>query len=172
METAKPAEIFDISALDSVDVAEMVVTANGVPTTWVWQWAGPAHEKTIAQSDRLLRERLATERLQEQARVNGKKWKADVESVEAVRARNVNFLLERLLGWNTVKLGGEMFPYSQENARRVLSDPRKPSLYNQAWEFLGGEEAFTKRSATNSAPSPSERSTSTLSKTVEPGETA
>jgi hypothetical protein len=144
-ETTELAE-FDISALDAADEGKMTVHVNGQPTTWIWTFAGPGHPKTIEQNNRLARERLREESAMEQARVNGKKWKADTETPDQARARNINLVVERLLGWTPVKLSGEAYPFSEENARALLADPRK-GLFAQASEFLASETAFTKASA-------------------------
>jgi hypothetical protein len=148
-QAAEESRGFDLSDLDAVDESEMTVMAGGRATDWVWRFAGPAHPKTIDQSNRISRERLSIEKQQEQARVNGKKWKAPDENPDEVRDRNAMFVVERLLGWSAVTFNGEDFPFSVENAKKLLTDRRKASLLIQALEFLGDENAFTKRSATN-----------------------
>jgi hypothetical protein len=147
-EEDKPIEI-DLEDFDAADEAEMTVTKDGKLTTWVWTFAGPGHPKAVAQSNRLSRERLHEDKEKEQARVNGKKWKASEEAPDEVRKRNVAFIVERLLRWNTIKLNGEVLPFSAEAATRVLSDPRKISLLIQALEFLNEDKSFIKRAATN-----------------------
>lgn len=147
-EEIKPVEV-DLAAFDAADEAPMTVTLNGKLTTWVWTFAGPGHDKTIAQSNRLSRDRLQEDAEKEQARVNGKKWKADPDMPEEVRAKNVAFIVERLLRWSPIKLNGEMVPFSLEAATKVLSDPRKIDLLTQALEFLGENKSFIKRAATN-----------------------
>jgi hypothetical protein len=144
----KALAIFDLSAVDAADESSMTVVVNGTPTNWIWNFAGPGHPRAIEQANRVSRERLAKDRQQEQAQVNGKKWRAPEETVDEALARNVNFVIERLLGWSDVTMNGEAFPFSPENARTVLSDRRKATLLLQALEFLGDENAFTKRSAT------------------------
>lgn len=138
---------FDISDLDSADTAEMPVMAKGKETGWKLIFAGPGHPKAIEQADRLATERLRRERAQEQARVNGKKWTAPEESVNALRERNIGIVADRLIGWSPVKIGGEPYPFSPENARKLLSDPKKGALLAQALEFLSDDQAFTTRSA-------------------------
>lgn len=156
----KNAEPFDISDLDAADESEMVVNAAGRATNWVWVFAGPGHPKTIEQSNRIGRERLHLERQQEQARVNGRKWKAQEESTDESLNRNVTLVLERLLGWHlvdkdgnatdvAVTMNGEPFPFSAENAKKILTDRRKSALLFQALDFLSDEAAFTRRSANN-----------------------
>jgi hypothetical protein len=138
---------FDLSDLDSADTAEMEVKAGGKETGWKLIFAGPGHPRTIEQADRLARERLRRERAQEQARVNNKKWTPPEESVDAVRERNIGFVVERIVGWTPVKIGGEPYPFSPDNARKLLSDPKKCAVLAQAIEFLSDDAAFTTRSA-------------------------
>lgn len=153
------ADDFDIDALDTADTAEMTVLGpSGALTNWVWIFAGPSHEKTIAQGNRLARERLHEEGQKEQARVNGKKWKAPEESVDQVRAKNIEFVVERVVGWRGASRGGKPFEFSPANVREVLSDRKKGALLVQSLEFLGGDSSFTQSSATGSSHSPSDPS--------------
>ncbi|WP_422366413.1 hypothetical protein [Pelagibius sp.] len=141
-------DVFDVSEADSIDEAEMEVLVNGKPTGWTWTFAGPGHPQTIALGDKMAKERLAEERLQEQARVNGRKWKAPVETVDDARSRNVGLVVGRLLGWSPVKMNGEDYPFSPANAKTLLMDHRKGQLLLQALEFIGDENSFTPRSET------------------------
>ena len=138
---------FSMADLEAADIAEMTVEVNGKPTSWVWTFAGPGHPQAIAQSNRLSRERLHEDRLKEQAITNGKKWKAPEETVDQVRERNVNQIVERLVGWSPVKIDGADYPFTPENAKALLIDPRRIGLFTQAMEFLSDLGSFTKRSA-------------------------
>lgn len=143
-----PNPVFDISTLEAVDTADMVVFSNGQPTSWVWTFAGPGHPKAVELSNRLSKERLAKEAEQEQARVNGRKWKADVETPEETAERNANYIVNRLLGWTDVKFAGQPYPFTPDNARKLLLDPKMGMLVIQALEFLTEQKSFTKRSVT------------------------
>jgi hypothetical protein len=46
-------------------------------------------------------------------------------------------------------MDGKDYPFSVENARALLLDRRKGQLLIQALEFLGDEQSFGKRSASN-----------------------
>jgi hypothetical protein len=141
---------FDISALDATDEAQMVVHSNGRPTSWVWTFAGPGHPKAVDLANKLSRERLRKEAEQEQARVNGRKWKADDEDPDEVAERNADYIVARLIGWSEVQLGGKPYPFSPDNARALLLDPKKGALALQALEFLADQRSFTQRSSTAS----------------------
>jgi hypothetical protein len=143
----KPFEI-DVADIDAADESDMTVVVNGKPTTWIWTFAGPGHVKSIAQANRVSRERLHEDKEKEQARVNGKKWKASEEAPDEIRRKNVNFVVERLIRWTPVKLSGEALPFSPEAATKLLLDPRKISLLSQALDFLGEDKSFIKRSVT------------------------
>ncbi len=147
-EEKKPLEI-DVADIDAADESDMTVVVNGKLTTWVWTFAGPGHAKGIAQSNRVSRQRINDDKEKEQARVNGKKWKANEETPDEIRKQNVNYVVERLLRWTPVKLNGEELAFSPENAMKLLLDPRKVSLLMQALEFLNEEKSFIKRDATN-----------------------
>ena len=137
---------FDIDNLNAADEGQMTVSVNGQLTDWVWRFTGPAHEKTIAQNARVQREQLQKRRLQEQAQVNGKKWKAPEETPDEILKNNVDFVVERLLGWNTVTMGGQPYEFSEENARKLLMDRKKGALLQQAIEFILDDNSFTQRS--------------------------
>lgn len=136
---------FDIDEIDSIDTADMTVYVNGRATTWVWTFAGPGHPKAVELSNRVARERLRREAEQEQARVNGKKWHAEQETPEDMAKRNADYVVGRLLGWTDVMMGGKPFPFSPDNARALLIDPKKGALALQALEFLGDQKSFMKR---------------------------
>jgi len=139
---------FDIASADYRDEAEMTVVIGGKLTNWTWRFAGPGHSRTVEYNERQGRDRLHREAMQEQARVNGKKWKAPEESVSEVRERNIEWILSRLLGWSPVKFSGQDYPFTVENAKALLLDPKKPFL-TQAVEFLADEASFTPRSVRN-----------------------
>ncbi len=145
----------DLADFDAVDEAEMEVMVNGQGSGWYWKFAGPGHPQAAAQSNRVAREQLAKQRAQEQARVNGKKYKAPEQSPDELLEDNVAFVLERLLGWTPINMGGEPYPFSVDNARKLLMDRRKGALLQQAVDFILDENSFTPRSAKNSSTSPS-----------------
>jgi hypothetical protein len=136
----------DLDELNAADEAEMVVTVNGHTTDWVWTFAGPGHPHAVAQTNRVVREALHRNRLKEQAQANNRKWKGEEQTPDELRTDNINFVLERLLGWSEVQMGGAPYPFSPENARKILDDRRKGALLQQAVEFLGDDNSFTPRS--------------------------
>lgn len=138
---------FSEDDLNSQDTADMVVVVAGKPTDWVWTFAGPGHPQTVDHNNRVARESLHETRQHEQARLNGKKVKLPDESVEEVRDRNVKWIVARLVGWSPVRINGADYPFTQENAKALLLDPRKPFL-QQAIDFLTADESFTRRSVT------------------------
>ena len=146
-QTATDSADFEFEDFDAANTATMSVIVAGRVTGWKWTFAGPGHAQTVAQANRSARERLQLEAEQSQARVNGRKWKAPEESVDEVRARNIDYVIERLVGWSPVKIGGATYEFSAEAARKLLADPAKVGLLTQALEFLAADNSFTKRSA-------------------------
>ena len=138
---------FSLDAFEASDTGKMqVLDAAGNPTGWFWEFAGPGHPKTEAINNRFARERLHKQQQIEQAQANGRKWKADQEDPAAVRAKNIADLVERLVGWSAVEIGGKDFPYTAENAIDFLSHPKRIGVLTQAMEFLTSERAFSPRS--------------------------
>ena len=137
---------FDVSDLDAIDEAEMVVMVGGKPSGWSFFFSGPGHPQTVAQSNRVAREELNKQRQIEQSRANGKKFKSEQQTPDGLLSDNVAYVMERLLRWSPVKLDGADFPFTQENARALLMDRKKGTLLQQAVDFLLDDNSFTKRS--------------------------
>ncbi len=141
------APVFDLADLDTADTAEWNVTHDGKEIGWVWIFAGPGHQATIDLGNRLAKKNLAVRKAQEQAQVNGKKWKPDDEDPEQIRKENASLITSRLLGWTEINLGGKPFPYTPENALSILLDRKKSFLMAGALEFLADDKSFMTRSA-------------------------
>lgn len=144
-------DVFDLGAVQIADVAKLTIKhpTTGAPTTWVIDVAGPGHPVSEAIQNEAARERLNIQRDQEQARVNGRKWKGPDVDPEAENARVFGRIAKRLLGWTPVTLNGEAFPYSAPNAVALLREPRFAWVAAQVLDFLGEDSAFIKASVTN-----------------------
>lgn len=144
-------EGFDLAEFDPIDEAQMVVKnpKSGQPTTppWVWTFYGPSHPKTIELINEVSREAMRDERLKEEARVNGRKWKGDERSVNEVRERNLRRIVGRVKSWTPVLIEGETLTYSPEATLKLLLDYRRSWLFKQISDFLGDDETFMKPSA-------------------------
>lgn len=143
---------FDISSVPVSDVAELPIIhpGTGKPTTWKLSLAGPAHPETIAISNEASRERLIREQSQERARVNGRKWKGEDIDPVAEREKTFRRAARRIVGWTPVSMNGEGFPYSAENAFRLLNDPKFGWVAEQFYAYLGEDAAFIESSAKTS----------------------
>lgn len=146
--TEKKSPALDFDAFEAADTGMMeVLDARGNPTGWYWEFAGPGHPKTEALNNRFARERLHKQAQMEQAQVNGRKWKAEEGDPDDVRTKNIRDLVERLVGWSAVEIGGKDFPFTPENATEFLSHPKRIGVLTQAMEFIASERAFMPRSA-------------------------
>lgn len=150
---------FDLldSTLATDDEAVMVVNVGRGPkqTTWLWTFAGPSHPKGIKQQDKLARESIRKTAEQEAARVNGRKYKPERQEPEDVTESNIEFILDRLIGWKSTFENGDepklgktdlLVPFSEENARKLLRHPQMGKLRGDAIEFIVDINSFTKRS--------------------------
>ncbi|MDP3417850.1 hypothetical protein [Falsiroseomonas sp.] len=143
--------------MDSFDIADIVVEdvstltirhpQTNAPTTWQMQIAGPGHPVTLALQNEVAREQLQEQRAIEQARANGRKYKAPETDPEEDRARSMNRVARRIVGWTDVSLNGQPFPYSAENAAAIMTDPKRGWIATQVLDFFGADAAFIKRSA-------------------------
>jgi hypothetical protein len=149
---------FDLldSTLATDDEAVMVVNVGrgAKQTTWLWTFAGPSHPKGIKQQDKLARENIRKTAEQEAARVNGRKYKPERQEPDDVTESNIEFILDRLIGWastfengETPQLGDEsLVPFSEEKARKLLRHPRMSKVRGEAIEFIVDINSFTRRS--------------------------
>jgi len=140
-------ESLDLAEMGSLDTSEMTVYRNGAALDWKWIFAGPGHEKAISLRDKLLKKDIARERKIDLARTNGKKYKPEEKTPDDRLNDSVSLVLGRLLGWTPIAFGGKDYEYTEENARKLLKDPKYAWLASQALEFIGDENAFMNSSA-------------------------
>lgn len=139
---------FDITALAAADEADLeILDGQGNPTGWVWTFAGPSHPATIEIDNVQNARYVAREREKERAQVNGRKWKGGDETADELRQRSIDYIVARLLRWSEIAMGGEPFPCTPDNARKVLADRKFGLLFEQANAFLIEDRSFTRRSA-------------------------
>ncbi len=150
-------EAFEIETLRSTDSDELVIQhpVTGEPTTWKWTLAGPGHPKSIEVANKAARETLRIERLREQAMVNRKKWTEPERTPDENRLANAQSFAARVLGWTPARINGEDYPFSEANAVKLLLEPAYGRIYVQLLEHFISDAAFTRRSVTTSAVSPS-----------------
>lgn len=146
-------EAFDLSGLAAADTVDLAIKhpGTGEATTWIWTIAGPGHPQTIANADKLQRQALARQRLQEQARINGKKWKGDDRDPDEIRQENAEAIAARVVGFTPVILeaGAEPVRFSPAEVVKLFLDPHFAWLYSQVLEFLGDDASFIAGSAPN-----------------------
>lgn len=140
---------FDLGELDARDEADLAIKhpSTGEVTTWVWTFYGPGHPKTVELANRVSRDALRDLAAQKQARVNGKKWKEDEQTVDEARGDLVDSIVARTKTFTPVKLGGETISFTAESAKTLLLDRKKGWLFAQVLEFLKEDESFMPPSA-------------------------
>ena len=142
---------FDLSAVDAQDEGELVIRhpKTLAPTGWTWTFYGPGHQITVDLSNRVAQAALKRAAARRQAQVNGKKWKEDEESLDQLRAENVDNIVTRTKGFTPIKLDGQLIEYSADTARRLLLDRKKGWLLEQITDYLKDEANFIQPSATS-----------------------
>jgi len=142
---------FDLVTADAQDEATLAIRhpQTDVPTTWLWTFYGPGHPKTIEVADRASKAVLRDMLDQKQARANNKKYKAEEQSLDQLRAENADAMVARLKGFTPVKIGADTITFTPEAARELLLDRRKGWLYMQVLDFLRDDVNFIQPSATN-----------------------
>jgi hypothetical protein len=142
---------FDLSAVDAQDEAELAIRHPKTlkPTGWVWTFYGPGHAVTTELSNRVASAALKKAAARRQAQINGKKWKEDEESLEQLRAEQVDGIVTRTKSFSPIKLDGKTIEFSPQAAKDLLLDRRKGWLLEQISEYLRDEANFIQPSATS-----------------------
>lgn len=148
--TAPAADVFDLSEIATNDTGTLAIRhpVTGEPTSWVLTLAGPGHPAYEEWSAEGQREAARKSRAIEQARANGKKWKAEESDVEAEEAKARARLSRIILGWTPVRVDGADYPWSKQNAEAMCVSQRWNRVRAQILEYMNDEKAFTTRSAT------------------------
>lgn len=143
------ADEFDLATTEAQDEGELVIKhpTTDEPTTWVWTFYGPGHPATIAVADKAAKSFLRETKAQQEARVNGKKWKAEDSSLEEMRNQNIDNIMARLKEFTPVKFGSETIAYTPESARALLLDRKKSWLFIQVINYLQDDANFIRPSA-------------------------
>ena len=141
----------DLATVDAQDEAALVIRHPKTleRTGWTWTFYGPGHAVTTALSNRVAAAALKKAAARRQAQVNGKKWKEDEESLDQLRADQVDGIVTRTKGFTPIKLDGQTIEYSPEAAKALLLDRRKGWLLEQISEYLRDEANFIQPSATS-----------------------
>jgi len=145
----QPASAFDLASLAYTDTAEIEVEhpVTGGPIGWTITVTGPSHPVAIALSDETARRVIQDRHRQTAAQINGRKWKPEEETPDGNREQNARYFARRILGWSKIDIQGEDYPFSQENAVKLLVDQRYQWLYRQIATFFAADEGFIKASA-------------------------
>lgn len=141
----------NLNEVDAQDEASLAIKhpGTGEVTTWVWTFYGPGHPKTIENANQSAREALKELAAQKQARVNGKKWKEDVQDFDKLRVENVESIVARTKTFTPVNMGEGKIEFSPEKACELLLDRKKGWLLSQIVEWIKEDENFIKPSATS-----------------------
>lgn len=135
-----PGESFDLHILKP---------GTSSPLGWIITLCGPEHQKAVAYADVRRREQLHRESQQEAAQVNGRKYKPDELTPAEAELKTLLWVDSRILNWTPIKIGDEVFEYSQENVIKVFKRPAMSGYLTQVVDYLRSERAFMPRSATS-----------------------
>ena len=144
-------EGFDIAKMDAQDEGEFVIRHPKTlePTDWTWTFYGPGHPVTTELSNRVAAAALKKAAARRQAQINGRKWKEDEESLDQLRADQVDGIVTRTKSFTPIKLDGKVIEYSPDAAKALLLDRRKGWLLEQVSDYLRDEANFIQPSATS-----------------------
>src|SRR5690242_702696 len=141
-------DVLDLSGSIPSDSAMLeIILPGGKPSGWKIELAGPAHPKTVAAADDVMRERLQKEKAIEFAQVNGRKYKVDEETPDDRARRNVSRIVQRIIGWSPDPLfkhiDDKPIAFSEKAATDLLLRPDMGWVLSQIADYLMSETAFT-----------------------------
>lgn len=140
----KAPAMFDLASIKVDDTAEMALVDpnTGDPTDWKITFAGPTHAATIK-----LRNETQRAAFREMRKSQSRRYRDDDadDSKDDVAENVVKMLLARTLGWSDVTFGGEPYPFTEENARKLYRG--NPLIRAQALNFLSEDANFLQKAA-------------------------
>ena len=148
-ETETPTSIPDLSGTLFQETAELQMLVPGTVNLagWTITLAGPSHPKSVAYRDDQARRDIHKANLVEQARVNGRKYKAQDETPAEQRQKFIEGMVARIVTWTPIKVGGKQYDFSDANAVELLSMPAMGGYLQQIVDYIISETAFTPTSA-------------------------
>ena len=111
--------------------AEVLRDSDGNPVTMTLFGMNSERVRTLA-------------RAQQQRRLDAMKRGKRGMNPDELEADNVDILTAATGGWSFDTLGGQPFPYSEANARKLYSDPRFKSIRQQVDQFIADDGNFMK----------------------------
>jgi hypothetical protein len=138
--TGAASDVFDLDSFEDVGTGEYVVKhpETGAPTPLVLILAGPEHPSRKKKRFNRIRKARAA------AAKTGKIQFDDPADEEEATPLDV---AECIVGWRGMVRSGHQVPYSFEEALRIMRDPKKRWLLNQARVALDETELFIKTCA-------------------------
>lgn len=146
-------QVVDLSSALPTDTEILEIKYRGTDkgTGWKITIAGPGHPKTVAASKDHSRDQLRKARAIEQAQANGRKYKAEDDTPEEVARRNVDLIVQRIVGWSPDPLfksiSDEPIAFSHAAAVDLLLRHDMGWALGQIADFLSSDTAFTQASA-------------------------
>lgn len=143
-------EVVDLSGAMPEETAVLeIMTADGRATGWRLTMAGPAHPKAVAYADELSRRELRKQAALEAQQFNRRRVKVDTPEVGDRRRENVEWAVSRIIAWTPVRVGGEVYAFSDATAIALLMRPDMGWALGQIIEYLADDRSFTKGSASS-----------------------
>lgn len=131
----------------------VLVPGTADPSGWTVTFAGPAHEKTKALSDKAARVASKKEADIERCQVNGRKWKGEEKTPDEKRRETVESIVGRITGWSCADgsagpdFGNGPVAFDEDKVVDLFMDPELGAYFSQFVDFLVAEKTFLKASA-------------------------
>jgi hypothetical protein len=130
---------------------QMMMPGTNEPSGWVLIMAGPSHPQSVEYFDKMARRANKRAGDIERAQVNNRKWKSPDEDrdPEDVRRDTVAGIVSRIVSWSPdPDFGQGPIGFTPDAAIDLFMDRSKGAFFVQVVDFLTGEKAFLKASAT------------------------
>jgi hypothetical protein len=139
------------SNLPATAELQMMLPGTNEPSGWVLTMAGPSHPQSVEYFDKMARRANKRAADIERAQVNSRKWKSPDEDRDPddVRRDTVAGIVARIVSWAPdPDFGTGPIAFTPDAAIELFMDRSKGAFFAQIVDFLTGEKAFLKASAT------------------------
>lgn len=140
-------DVFDLDAVAPQDTVTLAAPLpSGVPSTWMWTFAGPGHPATerareASYGDMTARQRARQQKVQD-ALDAGREPPVFTDTLKDIRASEVALLAPRVLDFTPVMMSGTVTEYSPDAVTAILMNPKLDWVYQWVRGRLGSLDAF------------------------------
>ena len=124
-----------------------IIGVHGKPLGWWWTLAASSHEKHVAFTESRAAKNLERAKVIREAQFNGQRYEAEATTPQQDRREDVQWIVARTLDFTPIKIGEEVFNYSDKAVEDLLIRPELNFAAMQIIKALNDDVRFIKRAA-------------------------